>query len=469
MGALIFNLATFVLPALYATLSKLWVADIDSSLVATTDVYTYIGVITEVINEGLPRAAWLVIGDKDSRSLLQRVSLTYTLIIIQAILGFIMSLGFLFGASTFAKGFVPEQIRSVSVNYVRISAFSSLSSTLETAVAASTRALDRPDVPLLISTAKFAINIILDLLIISKFHVGSYSPTVNMQGGIQLTCNMTAALVGLAYFVWNTQRRHLASGIISESTERARPSMSALKVLAIPGAYPLVESAIRNVLYLWLVRGIVSMGLNYATAWGIFNTIRWGLIMVPVQALEATTLTFIGHEWGRWRKSLDPYTRKPQARWSDIRTIMEPSLKSVIIALAVEIPLCIFLSLFGARPFARYISGSDEVAIITARMWRTIDWCYIMYAVQTQLAAVLLATRPKWYLYQSLVSNILYVLPWAIVCQVANLNPKNAWTYHSIVFGGSLVFSFFDVLGFVGLWAWCLMTGRSKLEKFRQA
>ena len=39
-GTLLFNLATFILPALYGTLSKLWVANIDSSMVATTDSYT---------------------------------------------------------------------------------------------------------------------------------------------------------------------------------------------------------------------------------------------------------------------------------------------------------------------------------------------------------------------------------------------------------------------------------------------
>ena len=39
----LFNIAAFILPALYGTLSKLWVANIDSSLVVTTDAYTYIG------------------------------------------------------------------------------------------------------------------------------------------------------------------------------------------------------------------------------------------------------------------------------------------------------------------------------------------------------------------------------------------------------------------------------------------
>ena len=60
------NFFAFLLPALYGTLSKLRVANIDFSMVVTTYVYTYIGVVAEVLNERLPRAAWIIIGDKSS-------------------------------------------------------------------------------------------------------------------------------------------------------------------------------------------------------------------------------------------------------------------------------------------------------------------------------------------------------------------------------------------------------------------
>lgn len=101
-------------------------------------------------------------------------------------------------------------------------------------------------------------------------------------------------------------------------------------------------------------------------------------------------------------------------------------------------------------------------------MWKTIDWCYIFYAMSTQLATVLLATRPKWYLAQSMASNILYVLPWAVVCQLKDLSQGNAWTWHSLVFGGSLVFSLVVVLVFDGAWVWSLKKGRVKLDVFHE-
>ena len=298
MGALLFNTGAFFLPALYSTLVKTWVANIDSSLVATTDVYTYIGTIAEVLNEGLPRAVWVTIADKETRSFESCLGLAHTLVIFQAILGAIMSIAFMSAAKTFSATFVPHDVQNASVTYVRISAFSALSSAIEVAVSNATRALDKPDVPLLISSVKVIVNIALDLLIVSKFHVGNWTPDINMQAGIRLICDMVAAVSGLLYFFTSncirTSRRYYHWH--SES-----PSFRAFFILLKPGIITFIESAVRNTLYLWLVAGVVAMSAEYATAWGVFTTIRWGLVMVPVQALEATSLAFVGHYWGEFK------------------------------------------------------------------------------------------------------------------------------------------------------------------------
>lgn len=457
-GSLLFNITAFILPALYATLAKLWVAKIDSSAVVTTDVFTYIGIISEVLNEGLPRASWNIIGDKSNRSLASRRGISYTLIIVQSMLGLVMSIAIVTAAQQFANTFVPEEVRAVSLTYVRISGFSALSSALETAVAAATRALDQPDVPLIIGAVKFAVNIILDMILISKFHVSGITPNVNTQAATQLACGLAASFSGLLYFLWTTRRR-LANDQ-SRTQVSARPSLHALVILAKPGAFTFLESAIRNALYLWLVSGVVALGSDYATAWGVFNTIRWGLVMVPVQALEATSLAFVGHAWGIWRHKIGTVKRRPVATRKDLMSIIRPALCSCAIALAIEVPICLFLSFYGARRFAMYLSEDMTVASITEKMWKTIDWCYIFYAVSTQLATILLATRPRWYLYQSLVSNLVWVLPWAVVVTKINVTADDAWKYHSIVFGGSLVFSFIDIMVVNVTWAWTLLRGK---------
>jgi len=153
--------------------------------------------VAEVFSEGLPRAAWVAIGDKSSRSLESRTGLAYTLTIFQGVLGLIMSVIFVSAAANFAGGFVPAKVRATSLTYVRISAFSALTSALETAGSSATRALDHPDVPLLINSIKFAVNIMLDLILISRFYVRSVRPSVNTQASIRLACGMASASVGL--------------------------------------------------------------------------------------------------------------------------------------------------------------------------------------------------------------------------------------------------------------------------------
>lgn len=450
MGALLFNTAAFILPAIYGTLVKIWVANIDVTLVVTTDVYTYIGTVAEVINEGLPRAVWSTIADQGARSFGARLGLAHTLVVFQAVVGAILSITFVGAARAFSSKFVPHDVVEASITYVRISAFSALSSAVEVAVSNATRALDKPDVPLLISSIKVGVNILLDLLLISKFHVGPWKPSVNMQAGIRLICDMVAACSGVLYFIITTSRRAKAEA----------PSLRGFLVLFKPGSLTFIESAIRNTLYLWLVSGVVAMSADYATAWGIFSTIRWGLIMVPVQATEASTLTFVGHEWGQLKQRAGA----GQWSWMSLYLVIRPAFLSVIIVLIFEIPLLIFMSLYGCESFAFWLSHSEPVSKIAAHMWHTIDWCYILYAISAQLTAILLATRTSWYLTQSLISNFCYVLPWAIVCQTINLDQSNAWTYHSLVFGGSLVFTFVEMLIIGSVWVWRFLRGSLSVD-----
>ncbi|KAK9774854.1 putative Polysaccharide biosynthesis protein C-terminal domain-containing protein [Seiridium cardinale] len=309
------------------------------------------------------------------------------------------------------QSFVPVEVRASSLIYVHIGAFSAFSSAVETAVAAAGRALDKPDVPLVISAVKFLVNIALDLLLHSPFHVSTTQPSVNMQASNQLACGFAAATAGVCHLLWTQSW----PSVRRERFRCVAPSWRSLLVLTRPGLLTLTESLVRNALYIWLVSNVVGLGATYATAWGVFNTIRWGLVMVPVQALEATALAFTGYAWGQWRQRIGVQQRRPRVSRADLMRIVRPALMSLALALTVEVLLAIFLSLFGTRPSALYLTGLADVADVTAYMWRSIDWCYDFYAVSTQLAAILLATRPKWYLYQSLVSNLVYVLPWAAV------------------------------------------------------
>jgi Na+-driven multidrug efflux pump len=148
-GALLFNICAFTLPAIYGTLSKLWIAKIDSSMVSTAETYVYIGVAVEVINEGLPRAAYKVIGDKSRRTRGERIGISNAMILFQVALGALMSIVICAAAKAFTQSFVPGEVKAESERYVRIGAFSAVFSALDMAVSTATRSLDRyvPQLP----------------------------------------------------------------------------------------------------------------------------------------------------------------------------------------------------------------------------------------------------------------------------------------------------------------------------------
>lgn len=191
----------------------------------------------------------------------------------------------------------------------------------------------RPDVPLVISCVRTALNIILDVLIISVFRVDkSATITANTQATIRLCCDAAGAASGLLYFLFLAWKR--IHGTDDPRPWRTPPSLKALKTLVRAGWYYFTESAIRNALYLWLVSNIISMGADYATAWGVFNTIRWGLVMVPIYSLEATSGTFVGHLWGEWRERAGAFTvrrRWPPSTKSEIFGICPPFVSLMLV------------------------------------------------------------------------------------------------------------------------------------------
>ena len=223
-------------------------------------------------------------------------------------------------------------MRATSITYVRIAAFSSLFSVVQYATESATRSLDRPDVPLLISVAKNVMNIVADFLFLSTFRVWTGNATVNTQGWIRLFCDGSAAVAGLLFFWYSTR-----------GPSAIRLSAAALRELSRPATFTFAESAIRNALYLWQVSTIVELGSVYATAWGVFNTIRWGPLMVPANAFQQTALAFVGHRWGTYKAQ----GSRAQATVSDDPSAGE---SSATVSEDTDMPIARTLDLKGAGP-----------------------------------------------------------------------------------------------------------------------
>lgn len=55
------------------------------------------------------------------------------------------------------------------------------------------------------------------------------------------------------------------------------------------------------------------------------------------------------------------------------------------------------------------------------------------------------------------------MLPWAIVVTAVDLPKSLSWTYYAIIFGGALVFDFFDVGLTLLVWIYRLSRGKIRV------
>jgi hypothetical protein len=224
--------------------------------------------------------------------------------------------------------------------------------------------------------------------------------------------------------------------------------------------------------------------------------------MVPFLSLEASTLTFVCHAWGQWRAIVGAEVKRPKAsrkelfrkcpdsflsgslRDSSSLEITHSAWVSCRVVLAIEIPFCLSSPSWASNALptislnlppwqqqhdvcGRHQVFSSLLPLSTFNIYtQTIDWCYIFYTINAQIASVLPATTPRCYFFQALGFNLWWMLPSGIA--VTRVIPtENAWIYYSVDFGGSFVFSFFNVTIAMGVWAWLLMRGRVRLVPVR--
>lgn len=304
----------FALPALYSTLSIMWVANIDCSSVQLTQTYTYLQTINEAITEA-GRSCYNVIGDFTNRSRIQKFSLMNTLVSILVIMSFIIVIVISGARVSFVDNFTNGSAHSTAVVYVVIAAWAMFMNTISTLISGCLRSMGYFNLTMYASIIKKSLNIFLDFALISKVRVGWITPTVVTTGWIRFGCE-AVAMVFILLVTLLEQWRELKKrdgGSSSTSSEVARgavewklltPSYRNIHVLSSAPVYCFLKSAYRNMIYLILQHNIIQVRPKYVTAFGNFSTIRWGIIMVINQTFEAVFEVFIASVWGDMRKNV---------------------------------------------------------------------------------------------------------------------------------------------------------------------
>lgn len=467
LGALAFNALAFLLPASLTTLSKTWLPRTDSSHIGTSNEFQCLDFTSKLLNEGVPRAAWIVIGDTASRTYSERLRLTHTLMLFQLVISFVVFLLFSMLADLFVTPGLSDENHGRTLAYVRLIAGSMIPSAVETALVISSRALDRPDIPLVISFTNYILNIILGV------HLGAILPAekwganadLTTQTELTLLCNILSLLAGLAYYVYSAIFR--SHNLLS--TSRLRPGLASLSALWQPGMNTLLESLLRNLLSIFATSSIGSMRLLHASSWLIFTDLRWGLLMAPTRAFEAAALTHVAHNWSQLHAQAGLAAERVRISWGRVRLITQPARAAIALNIALEVPVSIFMGVWAMQHYASWsASNTSDIAQVAGQMWRASGWAYLCYVMSLPVGAVLLASKPRWWLSASLGPQILWVLPWALACSGRKIDQMKARWYYESVFEGTLVVTSVCVMVGMVLWVRSIRRGSMRFDRFRK-
>lgn len=380
---------------------------------AVTDTFNYLGIIAEALNEGLPKAAWRTIANRRDWRTDERYGMANTLILVQSCLALILMVATCSGAARFAQGFVPAAIRAQSLSYIRLTSVSTACSMVNAGLSSSARGLDHPDIPLLLAVVKTVVNIILDLLLLSPFRPFQSHPTVNTQAIVRACCDLGATSISIVAFVIKQKRESRQEA--RWRAAKANVSVFALKSIGKVGVWYQIEALPRTAVSLWLLSLIISQGSRWATAYGVFFTIRIGFGFVPLLAIEASCQTYTGHAWGLVAgEGSTPDKMDRQEKVRRLKILYRSVAISTLLTCAIEILMYFGIGFGFGHQLAFYLSGSKSVADLTVSIWLMIDWGYIFLAMFFQVSSIILIAKPSWYFYQSLLITLVFALPMTI-------------------------------------------------------
>lgn len=418
------------MPGIYPILTRTWIAALDPSVVVVADTYTYLDEIGQVLAQGFPRAAWRLVGDDAGTSFSARCALANTLLAMQGFLAIVFTIIICTTAPSFVDSYVPATVQAASASYVRMSVVSVACSMTVSCLSICARALDEPDIPLTISLVKYSTNIALDLILLSKFRPVATNVSVGTQAMLRMICDLVALTAGLLFFFgrqyndireicleqeWNVQREY----------RRVRPSVRHFKQIVRAGFWFQLEVICRAPLELVFNRRIVSYGQTFATANGVFASLRMGLAWIPAVAIVSSCDTFVGHAWGR----LHATGAIGGFGWTSLRDLFRPVAISLVLMLVSE--LALFFSIYygyGQKLFL-LLSGSTDVASLALEIWRRVDWGYIFLGLYFQLSSLLLVGNPLLYFTQSFTATLLCLLPATVLAYVKTGPDQFSWDY----------------------------------------
>jgi Na+-driven multidrug efflux pump len=391
-----FLILALLIPRIYSLTNTFWVGHIDYSALAIAEQYEFMGILIEIVNETLPFGI-LALVSQNFRSRETIVKQLVAGISLQAILSTGMAAFILLNMNLFVDfiGTAPELVDQ-TISYLSLRALALPFTSMTLILIVGLKSMDRARLALGIVCMNVAINMVLDLLLVSQLpfslQLGLYGVAIGY-----LLSNIGYFVISVVFTLRTLQlrREDLTKNHIKTQT----------KPLFSIGGWTGLDSLVRNFFYFFILQTLNFMGPNQFAGFQLFQRLMW-TVLIPVIALADGTSIRVGN-----------YLKTETAN----RKIPQLLLTSCFIAFVIVGGFGL-LGLVAIDELGFIFTVNPEVVRYSSEMfyWQILP--YMLFAVAMNLRGLFFGTGKTYYvLFISLILNLAVIFPFFIMIDASML------------------------------------------------
>ncbi len=386
----------WAVPAVYTLVNTFFIGQMEMEAIAISEQYENVGVILEILLETFPLAVLaLVAQDMTRPETAGQVVRSAMLMQLVLTVGFMVLI--LVGTGLFVSAInTPIEIQQRTQAFLQVKVLAVPFESLGLLFIIALKAMRKGGLAVGIAAAGVAMNVVLDVLLISNF---SFSLRLGLMGSAW----DYVVTKGTVFFV---------AGTAFYATIQARPEFrlerkEANAILRI-GKYTGLESAVRNAGYILGVLIVLNtLGAAEYGGYGVAMTIMWLIFLIPVQALGEATNVAIGNEYGR--RSL-----------SGMRNVQFVSL----VVMGGYMALMMLIGVLVWEPLSWFFNTNAAIVTYSVATFRYLAVPYVFYAIGTALRSLFIGTGKTFYfLIPSTLVNLGIYIPLGVLVKVGAVTP----------------------------------------------
>ncbi len=385
-----FLFLALLVPRIYSLTNTFWVGHIDYSSLAIAEQYEFMGILIEIVNETIPFGVLALVSQnyRDRNTVVKQLVAG---LLVQLILSTLLAVIILSNMASFVNliGTTPELVDQ-TISYLSLRAIALPFASIGLLLLVGLKSMDRAKLALGIVALNVAMNMTLDILLVSPY---PFSLQLGLTGVAQgyLIANVFYCVIALVAAVKTLQVRRVEFGI--------DPLISEARPLFKVGGWTGIDSFVRNFFYFFVLQVLNFMGPDQYAGFQLFQRLMW-TALIPVIAIAEGTAIRVGN-----------YLKEENAPRKIPQLLQTSAFLGFLIITGFGV-----IGVFAIDAMGFFFTSNPNVVQYSSIMfwWQILP--YIMFAVAMNLRGVFFGTGKTYYiLVISLILNLAIILPFFLM------------------------------------------------------